>query len=63
MTTQLLTQEIIAYYIDAVNSEGSGLNQVETFVMRSITELHGSGVVISPQSQRILERIYKEKVR
>lgn len=63
MTTQPLTPEIIAYYVNAVNNEAQHLTPLERFVMKSITELHGRGEAISPQSQRILERIYKERVR
>ena len=53
--------EVIADWIESVNSEGRGLTTWELSFMESITDQFERSGSLSDRQEEILERIYAEK--
>jgi hypothetical protein len=55
--------EVLKQWIDDVNSEGRGLTEWELGFMENITEQFEDGGWLSEEQERILEKIYCNKVK
>ena len=56
-------KEVIAQWIELVNTEGLGLTEWELGFMENITDQFEHGGNLSENQEEILERIYAHKTR
>jgi len=54
--------EVLKQWIDDVNAEGRGLTEWELGFMENITEQFEDGGWLSDKQEKILEKIYSNKV-